>query len=543
LIYVTAVAADIGNFNQHKNYQRVAMKSIFSLITLITMVIFCTPLCASFHFQISEMDTAPAFYTGYFTSFSYTVGTNLFQDNQGILHFAYVRNYELWYFRSEDDGKTWSGNKIPTGHDGDVCRAAITVNKDGFVFIAYTINQHYNYSNPSGVDYSEEFHLDLYCAHNLQGKWQIETLYAPTRSGFSDNYGPTVEAMLVDSSNNILLYANRVGWYTYGGTAWEYKRIAATNSWSEPVQAAHFTDQSVDHMIFRKYRAFQHKNGDITLIFCRHNNYELLYVQKLNGIWQTPVTIDNEIAVGYNRFNAIQTPDDQILLAYLKNNAQGKTQLLFSDDLSAGELTAISFAEDDTLNYFDLHCDGEGTLTMRLSILGRNNVLTQSKDMGSTWAELYELSDEEHYLMPGGTFVHSHTSSGYFSECNYYAFHSYRSGSMPYGPDTLFYGQMSNLSPVYNYSTSQVNEYRLEQNYPNPFNPSTQIQFNIPKTEKVRITIYNALGQRVKVLTEQTFAVGSHSVTFNAHKLASGVYYYHLQAGSYAQVKKMLYIQ
>jgi hypothetical protein len=85
--------------------------------------------------------------------------------------------------------------------------------------------------------------------------------------------------------------------------------------------------------------------------------------------------------------------------------------------------------------------------------------------------------------------------------------------------------------------------YVLEQNYPNPFNPSTIIQYRIAQFEKVELTIYNILGQRVRTLVNEQQHPGMYQVVFDASTLASGVYFYRLQAGDFIEVKKMMFIK
>lgn len=75
----------------------------------------------------------------------------------------------------------------------------------------------------------------------------------------------------------------------------------------------------------------------------------------------------------------------------------------------------------------------------------------------------------------------------------------------------------------------------LEQNYPNPFNPATTIRYSLSKPAHVRLTVYNILGQRVAALVDRKEAAGHYQVTFDAGRLASGVYIYRLQAGNYVK--------
>lgn len=83
-------------------------------------------------------------------------------------------------------------------------------------------------------------------------------------------------------------------------------------------------------------------------------------------------------------------------------------------------------------------------------------------------------------------------------------------------------------------------EYSLYQNYPNPFNPSTQITFDIPKSEFTRLTVYDILGKEVEVLVNEFKPEGRYSVNFNASGLASGIYFYTLQNGDFSVTKKMI---
>lgn len=73
-------------------------------------------------------------------------------------------------------------------------------------------------------------------------------------------------------------------------------------------------------------------------------------------------------------------------------------------------------------------------------------------------------------------------------------------------------------------------EYTLYQNYPNPFNPSTTIEFSLPTKSDVTITLFNSLGEKVKMLYSQVTEKGFHSVQFNADGLSSGTYIYQMRA-------------
>jgi hypothetical protein len=85
--------------------------------------------------------------------------------------------------------------------------------------------------------------------------------------------------------------------------------------------------------------------------------------------------------------------------------------------------------------------------------------------------------------------------------------------------------------------------FTLYQNYPNPFNPTTTIKFALPANSRVKINVYNFLGQLVESLVDKEMGPGYHEVNFDASKLSSGVYLYQLQAGENVSVKKMILLK
>jgi subtilisin-like proprotein convertase family protein len=86
-------------------------------------------------------------------------------------------------------------------------------------------------------------------------------------------------------------------------------------------------------------------------------------------------------------------------------------------------------------------------------------------------------------------------------------------------------------------------QFRLEQNYPNPFNPSTAIRYQVSGVSDVRLEVFDVLGRKVSTLVRERKSSGSYQVNFNGAGLASGVYFYRLQAGSFVETKKMLLIK
>jgi len=92
-------------------------------------------------------------------------------------------------------------------------------------------------------------------------------------------------------------------------------------------------------------------------------------------------------------------------------------------------------------------------------------------------------------------------------------------------------------------SSSIPDAYALEQNYPNPFNPVTSIRYTLPKSEHVRLSVFNMLGQEVAVLVDESQEAGYKTISFDASNLPSGVYSYRLTAGRFTDTKTMLLLK
>jgi hypothetical protein len=90
---------------------------------------------------------------------------------------------------------------------------------------------------------------------------------------------------------------------------------------------------------------------------------------------------------------------------------------------------------------------------------------------------------------------------------------------------------------------NEAEYFQLSQNYPNPFNPSTKINYSIPQYCFVTIKVYDILSHEIASLVNEKKLAGNYQVDFNGSNLASGVYFYRLQAGKYIQTRKMLVLQ
>ena len=92
--------------------------------------------------------------------------------------------------------------------------------------------------------------------------------------------------------------------------------------------------------------------------------------------------------------------------------------------------------------------------------------------------------------------------------------------------------------------TELPKSFSLEQNYPNPFNPTTTITFSVPEEARVRLTVFDVIGRRIAVLTDQAYSAGAHELNWDASAHASGVYFYRMEAaGKLVQTQKMTLVK
>jgi len=98
-------------------------------------------------------------------------------------------------------------------------------------------------------------------------------------------------------------------------------------------------------------------------------------------------------------------------------------------------------------------------------------------------------------------------------------------------------------TPVVEQPNEIPSDYYLAQNYPNPFNPVTTIEFGLPEESQVKLSVYNIIGQEIKVLLNGELKAGRYKVNFDAGELSSGIYFYMLKANDRIFKRKMVLIK
>jgi hypothetical protein len=132
-------------------------------------------------------------------------------------------------------------------------------------------------------------------------------------------------------------------------------------------------------------------------------------------------------------------------------------------------------------------------------------------------------------------------SGDYSTQFNTSPYTVTRGGITKLGPFAV--GRFKYITGVNNQSEDIPLKFQLSQNYPNPFNPETRISYALPVASSVRLAVYDLLAREVTMLVNETKPAGKYEVTWNAKGLASGIYFYRLQAGSFIKTEKLILLK
>ncbi len=214
---------------------------------------------------------------------------------------------------------------------------------------------------------------------------------------------------------------------------------------------------------------------------------------------------------------------------------------------TTGSLVTLTFnptVSIDSLHFALAYCQWS-------SFPADSMIILSSTNGGTSYSTLVRLSESQLNTAPG-TCTHPFTPAA--------TDWGRRAYLLPIGTNKIQFTAVSGfgdhvyldsigLDPCWNYIgfTNRNPEipkvFSLSQNYPNPFNPATKIAFSIPKTSFVKLVVYDILGAEVATLLNETVQPGYHNVTFNGQNLASGVYFYKINAGDFTDVKKMVLVK
>lgn len=471
---------------------------------------------------------------------------------------------DVGFMRSTDAGNTWlinfsselhvdhhalafspaDPNYVISGNDG-----GINISTDGGI----------NFSQPKKIPATQfyEIGIDYNNPERLYGGTQDNGTNR-TIDGGLDNwehiYGGDGFYVTVDFNNSNIIYAEYqnggLGKSTDGGFSWEYALSGIDGSeptnWSTPVIMDPNSSNILyfgTHSLYRTTDGTANWNkvspqltdwisgrrlGTITTIAVAPTNSNVIYVgtddahvwvSPDNGVnwndissglperWVTRVVVDpSDENIVYVTFNGLKWRDPQPHVFRSTNKGTDWTDI--SSNLPDAPVNA--FAVDN--NYSDI------------LYVGNDVGMYVSFDTGQNW----EVLGEGLPVLPVGD-IKIHPTQNYLVAGTY--------GRSMYKID---------LNLVTNTGDDRqdfLNSFKLYQNYPNPFNPNTIISWDSPVSGHQTIKIYDVTGKEIVTLVNEIKTAGKHQVEFNASSLASGVYFYKIEAGNFTETKKMVVLK
>ncbi|NCQ16914.1 MAG: T9SS type A sorting domain-containing protein [Ignavibacteria bacterium] len=269
---------------------------------------------------------------------------------------------------------------------------------------------------------------------------------------------------------------------------------------------------------------------------------------------------NKNLDIGFHNSYAFTSPVQGIITSLGDINGDGYSDFavgshLFAAPIKNGHLIEILIENPDSINYTikarcpDLNKDGYEEILCSSSKAREENVLIifGGNKPSLTNAIIFKDPDDKigfgRHITSCPKLLNDTTISIIIGDTETYDYNTHGTGKVIIYNDKLITGVANDESSVKNI------DFTLSQNYPNPFNPSTQIQYALPSTSNVIVTVYNSLGQIIKVFNEGTKEAGNHNITFNGEGLSSGIYLYSVNSVSidgkqnFTAAKKMLLLK
>ncbi len=213
-------------------------------------------------------------------------------------------------------------------------------------------------------------------------------------------------------------------------------------------------------------------------------------------------------------------------------NANVRDELRMYTALSQLKLEKSTDAIDTELDLYAWH-------TFRVAVYGDSTVVFVDENPTPAISGVASEGSTENYIKIGDG--GSATVGGYVDWCILDLSGAYAPSEGVPIPDYLKVDDWT--VAIDDSKTALPTSFMLAQNYPNPFNPTTTIKYDLPGSGQVLIGLYNMLGERVLTLVNENQAAGHYTITLDASRLASGIYFYRMQAGDFIQAKKMVLLK
>ncbi len=420
-------------------------------------------------------------------------------------------NDEIYYKRSTNHGANWSGDVRLTNQTNYSRFPEITVS-GGKVFVVWTDER-------NGTGHSEIY---LKRSTDFGATWS-DDIRISNNSGSSNkpsisNNGDLICIAWEDNRDgNTEIYTRRS---PDGGVSWGSETRISNNSSNSQEASISVSGQNV-------FLAWSdNRNGSI---------FEIYYVRSLDGglSWGSENRFTNNSTISNN--SSVSNSGQTVIIGW-------------------GELAGFT-----SKNYYKKSTDNGANWSPEYQLSSNSNtsfapqvIITSTNLVHSVWPDerngvievFYKSSFDSIYNWSTDlrlNTVASLTPDICYSDTNVHVVWADNRNSN----FEIYYKRnpVGNPIGIQQVSSQVPSGFSLSQNYPNPFNPATNIKISVPKSEFVRLSVYDVTGKEVAALVNEKLSAGVYNVDFNASELSSGVYFYRLTSGSFTDVKKMMLVK
>lgn len=261
--------------------------------------------------------------------------------------------------------------------------------------------------------------------------------------------------------------------------------------------------------------------------------------------------VTGSVPVGQQLVVEIFTPDGQTVGNgfFIGSNAAGQTAPSYIQAADCGLTTPGDLASIGFPNmHIVMSVTGDEVVPVELTSFTAQAI---DGNVVLNWSTATEVNNQGFEIQRnsgnGFTTVGFISGNGTTTEIKEYSYadKNLTAGNYNYRLKQIDFNGQFEYSNVVNVEIIAPAKFELAQNFPNPFNPSTMISFGLAVDSKVKISVYNLLGEQVALLLNSNLTAGNHNVSFDAKSLNSGVYFYKLEANgidgqNFSSTKKMI---
>ena len=475
--------------------------------------------------------------------------------------------------RSTDGGDHWSSLGLSGLYVG-----AVAVNSEGFIYAGWSATGVFR-TTDGGTDWSQlmsgyiDTNNGMYVVQmgattngNVFARCnQGGALYRSTDNGLHWTILNDATSFVVTPNNTILVsYDGSFSLSSDGGDTWSpLKRFS-------DVADILFADGSALVFVQSLFQSRTLEPGDA---FRSTDNGFSWNSVGFNGLKLTTISVDNAgHAYAATTQNVYHSADNGATWSLASTSPSGSVQFFYSSQKSHNAFAAGSDGVFRSTNFgidWLPHSSGLPHAAIQCFVVDSNQSFYAGTDSG-----LFRSTNEGDAWIPTGVthsvnsvdfndsaYVYASTTGGIFRSVDGAAtFSPFNSGlpdqstSLCISPsgyafaacDGKVYRTVTStttrVSPIAGIIGGPAN-FGLTQNYPNPFNPTTIINYQLPRNSFVLLEVFDMLGRKVRTLVNEKEYAGTHSVRVNGSNLASGVYFYRLQADRYVDTKKFVLLK